>query len=200
MGTEQPVVDPAAPSAFDSQLLRGLLKRLNDLAAGGGAATVSVTRPANTTSYTAGDVIGVDNAGSAGSAVLTFAGIGPANGGEILITSTDHLVGKSSVPSGMTSFRLHLYGSSPPSALLDNAPWDLPSGDRAAYLGYVDLGTPVDVGSTLYVRGEQAQAQFTVPSGGALYGYLVTNGGYQPASNDVHRVGLHSAHLSAAAA
>lgn len=85
----------------------------------------------------------------------------------------------------MTSFRLHLY-SSQPSAIADNAAWDLPSGDRAAYLGYIDLGTPIDVGSTLYVQtvGSNLTMQQVAAISSSLYGYMVTNGGYTPGSGD----------------
>jgi hypothetical protein len=82
----------------------------------------------------------------------------------------------------MTSFRLHLYDATPPSATADNAAWDLPAGDRANYLGYVDLGSPVDVGATLYVQTDQVNKQFRA-STADLYGYLVTNGGFTPAAN-----------------
>lgn len=135
----------------------------------------TVTRPANTTAYTAGDVIG---------GVITFAGMGRA-GGETTIQVADLMVNIAAVPAGMASMRLHLYGVTPPSALADNAPWDLPSGDRAGYLGYVDFGTPVDLGSTLYVQAVSAAGQI-VPLAAAdtnVYAYLQTIGGFTPAAN-----------------
>src|SRR4051812_39838611 len=54
-------------------------------------------------------------------------------------------------------YTLHLYNITPPSALADNAAWDLPSGDRASYLGKLVLGTPVDIGSTLWIETTQAK-------------------------------------------
>jgi hypothetical protein len=66
----------------------------------------------------------------------------------------------------------------PPSALADNAAWDLPSGDRASYVGSIALGTVVDVGSTLYVEQTGLTKQIIVPAGGSLFGYLVTNGAF----------------------
>ena len=132
----------------------------------------TVTRPANTTAYTAGDVVG----GS-----ITFPGVGPF-GGDILVTSAALRINVASIPAGMTSFRLHLYDVTPPSALADNAAWDLPAGDRANYLGYIDLGSPADVGSTLYVQADQINRQIRLRTAD-LYGYLVTNGGFTPANN-----------------
>lgn len=151
------------------------------------AAQLLVTRPADTTAYTAGDVIGTST--SAGGAVLEFPDM-VNELGHIIITDVDLRVDLNAVPASMTSFRLHLYNVTPPSALADNAVWDLPSGDRASYLGYVDLGTPVDVGSTLFVQTSGVnkkikvgvQGASMVSGNGSLFGYLVTNGGYTPTS------------------
>lgn len=151
----------------------------------GSAARVSFNRVADTNAYTGGDVLGT---ATGSTAALNFSSIGNLNN-EFMITSTSLLVGLSSVPSGMTSFTLHLYDGAPASAYGDNAAWDLPSGDRDAYLGSISLGTPVDVGSSLYVEGNGVNKQITVVSG--LYGYLVTNAGYTPASGTNHVVTLH---------
>lgn len=143
-------------------------------------------RPADTTAYTAGDVVGPTLA------VIVFDYLGDPSE-SIVITDADIRIDVASVPAGMTSFRLHLYNASPASALADNAPWDLPAGDRAAYLGYVDLGTPVDVGSTLFVQTEgigSKQIKMGVTS--SLFGYLVTNGGFTPTSASVQAVRLNA--------
>ena len=132
----------------------------------------TVTRPANTTAYTAGDVVG-------GAITFTNA-VGAA--GEFFITDADLRIDVTAIPSGMTSFRLYLYNVTPPSALADNAAWDLPSGDRSAFLGYVDLGTIVDLGSTLYVQSWGLNKRMKAAST-SLFGYLVTNSGYTPAAN-----------------
>jgi hypothetical protein len=148
----------------------------------------TVTRPANTTAYTAGDVVG---------GAITFKAIAPAHASGILITSSALRIDVTAVPSGMTSFRLHLYSATPPSALADNAAWDLPSGDRASYLGYIDLGSPADVGSTLYVQADQINKQLKLPADSQhLYGYLVTNGAFTPAGNsEVYAPELYSVEL-----
>lgn len=165
------------------------------LAAGGGGRTTSVaiTRPSNTTGYGAGDVIGVADSGTpanAGSAIHTFALAGPTDG-HILITDARLRIDLAAVPSGMTSFRLHLYNASP-DAILDNAVWDLSSsGDRGKYLGYIDLGTPVDLGSTLFVQQTSLQKLVKL-SGTSLYGQLQTIGTYTPASGTVYTVALQT--------
>jgi hypothetical protein len=172
--------------------------RLHVHAAGDGyKSTLEFTRPANTTPYTAGDVIGVADvsvAANAGSAIHTFANAGPA-GGNIIITGADLRIDVAAVPAGMTSFRLHLYDAAP-TAILDNAAWDLPAGDRAAYLGFIDFGSAVDVGATLYAQVDQINKQFKLATGvTSLYGLLVTNGGFTPGSATVKHIRLHAVSL-----
>lgn len=153
----------------------------------GYAAAVSLTRTNDTNAYTANDVIG---AATGSTAALTFPSMGPS-GGQIMITSAALEIDVNAIPSGMTSFRIYLYNVTPPSALGDNAAWDLPSGDRASYLGYVDLGTPVDLGSTLYVETYNINKQLTL-AGTSLFGYLVTAGAYTPSASAVKVITLHS--------
>lgn len=161
---------------------------MSNAAGSGASVALSITRPGNATPYTANDVLG------ATAAALTFPNMGPA-GADIMITSVELEADVASVPSGMTSFRLYLYSITPPSALADNAAWDLPAGDRASFLGYLDLGTPVDLGSTLYVRTNGVNAHFKL-AGTALFGYLVTAGGFTPAGNsEVYVVTLHATAL-----
>lgn len=151
---------------------------------------VSLTRTSDTNAYTGGDVLG---AATGSTAALTFNNVGAA-GRDCIITSARFSYDASSVPSGMTSFRLYLYSITPPSALGDNAAWDLPSGDRASFLGYIELGSPVDVGSTLYVEANGINKQIH-PVGTSIYGYLVTVGGYTPASGTTMRLSLHTISL-----
>jgi hypothetical protein len=105
--------------------------------------TATITRPANTTPYGVGDVIG----DTGGSAIITLASVGPS-GGFIQLQSVRLLIYSGTLPTSMTSLRLHFYSASP-TAIADNAAWDLVSGDRASYLDYIDLPTPSDFGSTL---------------------------------------------------
>jgi hypothetical protein len=97
--------------------------------------------------------------------------------------------------SGETSYTLHLYNVTQPSAQVDNAAFDLVAGDRAAYLGSINLGTPVDLGSTLYVATDGINKQVTLLESASLFGVLVTVGAYTPASAAVHIGTLHSVSL-----
>lgn len=151
----------------------------------GHSATVTITRPADTTAYTAGDVIG----DTGGSAIFTFANMARA-AGDVLITSVELEIDVASVPSGMTGFNLRLYNASP-TAIADNAAWDLPSGDRGKYLGKIALGTPVDEGSTLFIDNDNINKQITLPTT-SLYVELQTVGAFTPTSACVKRLTIHT--------
>lgn len=143
-----------------------------------------ITRPANVTAYTANDVVG------ATAAALTFPTMG-SSGGRVQLVWAQLEIDVAAVPAGMTNFLLHFYSVTPPSALADNAPFDIPAGDRASYLGAIDLGTPVDRGSTLTIEG--AQSKYLKLASGSLFAYLVTVGGFTPAGNsEVYVVTLHT--------
>jgi hypothetical protein len=153
----------------------------------GASCVVSFTRPSDTNIYAANDVMGT---ATATTAALSFTALG-STAAEVMITSAALEMDITAVPSGMTSFRLYLYSIAPPSALGDNVAWDLASNDRPSYLGYIDLGTPVDLGSTLYVEANGINKQVRL-SGTGLFGYLVTNSGYTPASGAVTVITLHT--------
>lgn len=144
----------------------------------------TITRPANATAYTGGDVVG---------GVIPFPELPKGTG--LLIASANLRIDVAAIPAGMTSFRLHLYTDSPASAIADNAAWDLSAGDRAAYLGYVDLGSPADAGATLFAQVDGVNKAI-LSTGGGVYGYLVTNGGFTPAGNsEVYSLSLVACEL-----
>lgn len=139
--------------------------------------TVTITRPSNATAYTAGDVVG----DTGGSAILTFSNMGP-NSGYVLIQSAALIFSDSAVPSGMGSFRVHLYSASP-TAIADNAAYDLVSADRSAYMGYFDLPAPVDFGSTLYTQTDYIGRMIKMATGSTtVYAQIETKGAYTPVS------------------
>lgn len=148
--------------------------------------SVTITRPNDTTAYTAGDVIG---AATGSTAAQQLDGIGRETEHDLYITSARLLIRDSSVISGEGAYRLHLYRATPGSAYGDNAAWDLPSGDRATYMGYLDFGTVADLGSTAYVEANGINKQIKTASG-SIFGYLVTQGAYTPSANRVYDVTL----------
>jgi hypothetical protein len=154
-----------------------------------GGCSVTITRTADTNAYAANDVIG---AATGSTAAVEFTNMGSSLGNQIMITSARLRINDTGIISGETSYRLHLYNVTPPGALGDNAAWDLPSGDRASYLGFIELGTPVDLGSTLYVEANIINKQISL-LGKSIFGYLVTIGGYTPTSARIYVVELQSA-------
>ena len=147
---------------------------------------VQFTRPANTTAYTANDVVG-----SATSAIHEFTQVGP-RGGDVIVFAAELMVNLTAVPSGMSSFRLHLYSLSP-TAILDNAAFDLVAGDRDAYMGFVEFGTPEDLGSSLFSQARfvymESQLQSAVTS---IWGQLETRGAYTPTSGEGYRLRIRT--------
>lgn len=150
------------------------------------SATVTITRPSDTTAYTAGDVIG----DTGGSAIFTFANMVRSGGGEVVVTSIELEIDVAAMPSGMTGFNIRLYNASP-TAIADNAAWDLPSGDRGKYLGRIVLATPVDEGSTLFIDNDNVNKQIAL-TGTSLFVELQTIGAYTPTSASVKRLTIHT--------
>jgi hypothetical protein len=152
---------------------------------------VVFTRPANTTAYTALDVLGIADAGTAanaGSAIHRFRNAGPW-GGSVLPIAAELMIANASIPANMAGFRLHLYSSSP-TAILDNAAFDLVSGDRSAYQGWLEFPTPLDLGSTLFSQAVYIGSKFSLASND-LFAQLQTLGGYTPASGTEYQIRLH---------
>lgn len=71
-----------------------------------------------------------------------------------------------------TVWTLHLYNVTPPSAVADDGAFDLPSGDRASYLGSISIPQVVDLGATLYIKTSSANLATVKLAGTSLFGYL----------------------------
>lgn len=87
-----------------------------------------------------------------------------------------------------TAWALHLYSVTPPSALADDATFDIPSGDRTSYLGFVTIPQVVDYGNSLYIESHNLNKRVKL-SGTSLFGYLV-NGTTLTPQNVAHTVTL----------
>jgi hypothetical protein len=144
--------------------------------------TTIVTRTNDTNAYAGNDIVG---AATGSTAALTFT-LAPGEA-MIRVISTTLEIDAAAIISGETSYTLQLYRETPPSALGDNGAWDLPSGDRATYIGSLNLGTPADVGASLFIQTDNINKDVWLPAG-VLYGYLVTVGPYTPTASRVFRV------------
>lgn len=167
-----------------------VVTKLTSLISPGLTASVTVTRPSDTTPYTANDVLGPTGAGTSG-IDLNLAAI---SGSNILITGVALERDVAALISGEAGYNLYLYSVTPPSALADNAAFDIPSGDRASFLGKIAISAPVDEGSTLYIENNNLNKPVKL-SGTHIFGYLVSVGGYTPASASVLKVTLNAIQL-----
>jgi hypothetical protein len=127
-------------------------------------------------------------AGDANGAVGEFTDMCDENGGHIMITSASLMIAGASAEA--TAWRLYLFSVTPPSALADDAAFALASGDRASFLGQIDLGTAVDLTDTQWVEvhGINKHVKLTSTS---LFAYLVNLTTVTPAAV-AHTVTLHS--------
>jgi hypothetical protein len=144
--------------------------------------TATITRPDNTTAYTAGDVVG--NTAS----IITF---GAMKTGLNMILGTRLLLSVTAVPASMAAFNLHLYSGSPTN-IQDNAAWTLPTADSTNYLGSVVLGVPVAlIGDVIFSQDDEVNTTINVANNdNNIYGLLETVGGYTPGAETVHTIYL----------
>lgn len=133
----------------------------------GYSASFSVTPAAF--AYSAGDVIG---------GAFEIENLAPGQGGRIVVVGTRLEVHHNALISGEAGYTLHLYSAEPPSDLADNAAWQYATADRGLYLGSITMGTPVDLGDTLFVRQDGLSQTVAVPEGGTVWAYLVTVGAF----------------------
>ncbi len=137
--------------------------------------------------YAAGDVFGSTATGSTNVA-QSFA-LGATSGGRVMITSASLLISTSATEN--TAWKLRLYNAAPPSNLADNGSWDLSSGDRTAYLGAINFGTPTDEVSSLYSQIDGLNMQVKL-SGTGVYGYLTNVSSSTTITTADHIVTLHA--------
>jgi hypothetical protein len=144
---------------------------------------VSNTRPDNTTPYAANDVLGTDPA-----SVIEFTNIAPQGGGTIVLLYASMRIDAGSSAQGQT--RLHLY-SSAPAGIADNASFNLPSGDRDKYLGYITLSAPVDLGDTMFTEDDFLRKTITATSS-SVFAIAETTAAFTPAATTVRVLELRS--------
>jgi hypothetical protein len=154
----------------------------------GAISSKSFTRPNDTTPYSIGDVVGTSPAAN-----LTFSNVALVSGGSILITGVSLEIDVNAVSSGMSTFILHLYNVAP-TAIADNAAYNLSAADRAKYLGNITISAPVDLGDTLYVENNNIGKLITLANGSTtIYGILTTSGAYTPTAQAVKKITLYTA-------
>ena len=139
--------------------------------------TATITRAANVTTYTANDVYG---------GVFELTNIG-ASGGFVFLNSLDITFNITALPSGMGAFAVYLFNATPPSAITDNLPYSLSSGDRASIRTLNGLSLTASLargGGSVVAEILNINQLFKLATGStSLWGYLVTLGAFTPAAN-----------------
>lgn len=146
------------------------------MAGEGRALRKTITRPANTTAYSASDAVG----DVSGSAIIEFPGLMTPGAANVLL-SAQLEYDVAALPVGCT-FTVELYNASP-TAIIDNGAWDLAGSDRAKHVGSISFGAPADRGSTL--KGELDIINKSLIGGAtrSLFAIIVTPAGFTPAGN-----------------
>lgn len=138
------------------------------------SSTVTITRPANADAYLTLDAIG------GASAILEFPGmVMPGQPFEIMSAAVRYDV--AALPANC-AFLLALYNASP-TAIADNAAWSLVAGDRATFLGILDLSAPTDYGATLWAELNDRHKIVKAGASQSLFGILLAKAGFTPAGN-----------------
>lgn len=136
------------------------------------------TRPNDAAAYSALDV--VSNAVQ-GATVLEFANIGPP-GGKVLIIFNSLEIRVAAIPGGMTTFRGHLYDSLP-TAIGDNAAYNLSAADRDKHVGFFETGTMLDLGDTLKAQNDRERLEVKLAAGStSLWCIPQTVGAFTPSA------------------
>jgi hypothetical protein len=151
---------------------------LNDAGGAQPAYSASATFTPAAASHVAGDCNG---------AAAEFALAAPS-ASRIVITSASIEIDGATAEA--TGWSLYLFNVTPPSAVADDGAHTLPSGDRASFLGKIDLGTAIDEVDTQWneVHGINKQVKL---AGTSVFGYLVNRTTLTPA-NVAHIVTLHA--------
>jgi hypothetical protein len=140
--------------------------------------TATITRDPNTTAYTANDVYG---------GVFELTNIGPSGG--FVLNSLDIIFNITALPSGMGAFAVYLFNATPPSAITDNLPYSLSSGDRDSIRTLNGLGLTASLaargnGGSVVAEALDINRLFKLATGStSLWGYLATLSAFIPAAN-----------------
>ena len=172
-------IDQATANANEVVTKSGSVVAVNSNA---GKSSASVTRPNDATPYGINDVVG---------GLLTFADVLPASQ-QFIITAVNQRIDVATVPVGMGGFRLHLYDAEP-TAIADNAAFNVAAADRSKYIGYIQLAAPADIGDTLWSQNDGINMNGKLAAAStSLYGILTTDNAYTPSNLAVKTVTIYA--------
>lgn len=156
------------------------------------AASSTITRPADTTAYTAGDLVA--NSVTAGSvSALQFSTLARVSGGSGVIVGAS--IQKSTNVVTNAAFRLHLFNTITTftSAGDNSALSTVVVASAKGYLGYVDITAMVGFSDVAWGTGAPDNTRGSIPyvaTAQIIYGILEARGAYTPASGEVFTITL----------
>ena len=147
--------------------------------------SVAMTRPANTTAYTAGQVFNdVGATAIAFTSVIQTAGSGGiVSGGKLIINS---------IANPTVTYRLFLF-SGDPGTTTDGTTFALAWANRALRIGWIDFVNPVVGSDCIEYTGlvsDQSLLFNLGSTGTTIYGQMITNTAYTPTSGLLSVVSL----------
>jgi hypothetical protein len=153
-------------------------------------AQATITRPANTTAYTATNAA-PQGIGTASSSLMTFNSVARPTMASGSIGSAK--MTKSSTATAGAQFRLYLYTGTPTADVADQAAFATKFADAANAIGYIDFVNPVTGADCALFTGSLSQGLLQYSLGvpnTKLYGELVVMNAYTPASGEQFLVDL----------
>lgn len=111
-------------------------------------------------------------------------------GSDVMVTATNLRIDVASIPSGMSTFKLHVYNEEPTS-IANGAAFNLIAADRDKYLGYIRLNVPIQLGDTGWSQSSGLVQQFKLKQGSTtLYCILTTDDAYTPTAGTKIKISL----------
>lgn len=156
-------------------------------AAGSAANSITTTTTCANASFGAATLTG-----GISTIYLTFSAVSNSLGIQVSVIGASLRMDTGTLPTGIGAIKLHLYNAAP-TAIADNAAYDLPAGDRSKYLGYISIPTPIDLGATVWGQADSPNLSCNLAAGSTtLYGILSTDAGWTPESATVFTVTLYT--------
>ena len=124
------------------------------------AGVASATFTPAAASHVAGDVVG---------GAQEFKSIGNPGSCVVIVNASLRIANATAETS---TWALHLFDVTPPSAVADDGAFVLAAGDYPSYLGSVALAQTADLGDTQYIEANNVQKVIRL-RGSSVFGYLV---------------------------
>jgi hypothetical protein len=156
------------------------------------AASSTITRPADTTAYTSGDLVA--NSVTAGSVTnLQFTTLARVSGGSGVIIGAQ--IQKSTNVATSAAFRLHLFNTAPTytSAGDNSAIATVVVASAKGYLGYIDITAMVGFSDVCWGSGAPDNTRGGIPyvaTAQIIFGLLEARGAYTPGNAEVFTVSV----------